>query len=96
MEIQEGKYVNGSIDQSTVKWKSTPEDDSQTVSFNFTNRKLSLNEIVLPPNTLLTGVQFEYVFGIIFIKAEGRETNPSDNELTDKIINVSSNYSATK
>lgn len=55
MEIQEGKYVNGSIDSSTINWKTTPEDYTQTATLNITHRSIALNDVILPPNAILTG-----------------------------------------
>lgn len=62
MEIQQGKFVNGSVVADTVEWKSTPENWIPTKRATLETKVLLeningflLDDVILPPEYYVTG-----------------------------------------
>ncbi|CAG5074258.1 Protein of unknown function [Cotesia congregata] len=57
LEIQQGQLVNGLINQSTVHW-SIKNWCTMPGPMNYNSRAFQLDEVILPEDQVLTGVQF--------------------------------------
>ncbi|XP_044014132.1 uncharacterized protein LOC122856523 [Aphidius gifuensis] len=80
IEIQEGQLVNETrVDPTTVRWKNAIEDFNLTRVVTRDNRSFSLDDVVLPRGSLVTGVGFgDDVNGEIILNVYGKGENGID------------------
>lgn len=62
IEIQEGQLINGSIDPESVRWNPAasrpPKDGPKYLSLSHAQRSVNLDNIIVPPGSVVSGVKF--------------------------------------